>query len=126
MNAIRALASLKDPRAAEPLLKRGQSISEQNERLEIATTLGRLLAQKDDQAAVAWLRKLNESLNHTAPEVDLAFVRIAPATYLSDLGKRKVQETILLNWRAAAGIANGLGEVVALPCISNKQIRACC
>jgi hypothetical protein len=121
VNAIRALGSLKDPRAAEPLLKRGQSISEQNERLEIATTLGRLLAQKDDQAAVAWLRKLNESLNHTAPEVELAFVRIAPATYLSDLGKRKVQETILLNWRAAAGIANGLGEVAALPAsVTNK------
>jgi cyclophilin family peptidyl-prolyl cis-trans isomerase/HEAT repeat protein len=120
VNAIRALASLKDPRAAEPLLRRGQSISEQNEILEIATTLGRLLAQKDDQAAVTWLRKLNESLNHTAPEVDLAFVRIAPATYLAGFGtgdqaKRKVQETILLNWRAASGIANGLGEVAALP-----------
>ncbi len=122
VNAIRALASLKDPRAAEPLLKRGQSISEQNEVLEIATTLGRLLAQQDNQAAVAWLRKLNESLNHTAPEVDLAFVRIAPATYLADLGKRKVQETILLNWRAAAGIANGLGEVAALPAsVTNKS-----
>jgi len=122
VNAIRALGSLKDPRAAEPLLKRGQSISELNEVLEIATTLGRLLAQKDDQAAVAWLRKLNESLNHTAPEVDLAFVRIAPATYLADLGKRKVQETILLNWRAASGIANGLGEVAALPAsVTNKS-----
>jgi len=122
VNATRALASLKDPRAAEPLLKRGQSISEQNEVLEIATTLGRLLAQKDDQTAVAWLRKLNESLNHTAPEVDLAFVRIAPATYLADLGKRKVQETILLNWRAASGIANGLGEVAALPAsVTNKS-----
>jgi cyclophilin family peptidyl-prolyl cis-trans isomerase/HEAT repeat protein len=127
VNAIRALAALKDPRAAEPLLKRGQSISQLNEVLEIATTLGRLLAQKDDQAAVAWLRKLNESLNHTAPEVDLAFVRIAPATYLADFGsgdqaRRKVQETILLNWRAAAGIANGLGEIAALPAsVTNKS-----
>jgi cyclophilin family peptidyl-prolyl cis-trans isomerase/HEAT repeat protein len=127
VNAIRALAALKDPRAAGPLLKRGQSISQLNEVLEISTTLGRLLAQKDDQAAVAWLRKLNESLNHTAPEVDLAFVRIAPATYLADFGsgdqaRRKVQETILLNWRAAAGIANGLGEIAALPAsVTNKS-----
>jgi cyclophilin family peptidyl-prolyl cis-trans isomerase/HEAT repeat protein len=127
VNAIRALAALKDPRAAGPLLKRGQSISQLNEVLEIATTLGRLLAQKDDQAAVAWLRKLNESLNHTAPEVDLAFVRIAPATYLADFGsgdqaRRKVQETILLNWRAAAGIANGLGEIATLPAsVTNKS-----
>jgi cyclophilin family peptidyl-prolyl cis-trans isomerase/HEAT repeat protein len=130
VNAIRALAALKDPRAAEPLLKRGQAITQLNEVLEIATTLGRLLVQKDDQAAVAWLRKLNESLNHTAPEVDLAFVRIAPATYLSDFGsgdqaKRKVQETILLNWRAASGIANGLGEVAALPAsVANKSALA--
>jgi hypothetical protein len=53
-------------------------------------------------------------------------VRIAPATYLADFGagdqaKRKVQETILLNWRAASGIAAGLGEIAALPeTVSNK------
>lgn len=136
VNAIRALASLKDARAAETLLKRGQVLSQRdlpnlppelNEILEIATTLGRLLGQRDDQNAVAWLRKLNETLNHRAPEVDIAFVRIAPATYLSDFGsgdqaKRKVQETILLDWRAAAGVANGLGEVAALPAtVANKS-----
>ena len=135
VNAIRALAALKDPRAAGPLLRRGQLLSrnvanlppELNEVLEITTTLGRLLAQKEDEAAIAWLRKLQESLNHNAPEVDLAFVRIAPATYLADFGtgdqaKRKVQETILLNWRAAAGVANGLGEVAALPAsVANKS-----
>ena len=135
VNAIRALASLKDPRAAEPLLKRGQVLAqanvgerpaELNEILEIATTLGRLWAQKDDQAAIAWLRKLSEALNHNAPEVELAFVRIAPSTYIADFGsadqaKRKVQETILLNWRAASGIAAGLGEIAALPdSVKNK------
>jgi len=117
VSAIRALASLKDPRAAEPLLKR---TTELNESLEIANTLGRLLAQKEDQAAIAFLRKINEPLNHTAPEVELAFVRIAPATYLAQFGtgdeaRKKVQETILLNWRAASGIAAGLGEFAALP-----------
>jgi len=117
VSAIRALASLKDPRAAEPLLKR---TTELNESLEIANTLGRLLAQKEDQTAIAFLRKINEPLNHTAPEVELAFVRIAPATYLAQFGtgdeaRKKVQETILLNWRAASGIAAGLGEFAALP-----------
>jgi len=133
VSAIRALASLKDPRAAEPLLKRGELLAqaniadrpvETNEALEIATTLGRLLAEKEDQAAVAWLRKLSQALNHTAPEVEIAFVSIAPSTYLSDFGdqaKRKVQETILLNWRAASGIAAGLGEIAALPdSVKNK------
>ncbi len=135
VSAIRALASLKDPRAAESLLKRGEVLAQQNlgtqpaelnEVLEIATTLGRLLAQKDNRVAVAWLRKVNEELNHTAPEVDLAFVRIAPAAYLAEFGsgdaaRRKVQETILLNWRAASGVAAGLGEIAALPeTVSNK------
>ncbi len=128
VSAIRALAALKDPRAADPLLKRGQTLIQKfnnesgdtNEVLEIATTLGRLLAQKNDQPAIEWLRKVNNSLNHMAPEVELAFVRIAPSTYLTDFGagdeaKRKVQETILLNWRSAAGVASGLGEIAALP-----------
>ncbi|HJU91744.1 MAG TPA: peptidylprolyl isomerase [Pyrinomonadaceae bacterium] len=137
VNAIRALASLKDPRAAQPLLKRGEVLTDResptgvipteiNEALEIATTLGRLLAQKDDPAAVDWLRKGSKSLNHKAPEVELAFVRIAPAAYLKEFGtaeqaKRKVQETMLLDWRAASGIAAGLGEIAALPdSVSNK------
>jgi cyclophilin family peptidyl-prolyl cis-trans isomerase/HEAT repeat protein len=135
VNAIRALASLKDARAAETLLKRGEFLGQRdlsarpaeiNEILEIATTLGRLLAQKDDQAAVAWLHKLNATLNHTAPEVELALVRIAPSAYLADFGtgdpaKREVQRIILLDWRAAAGVAAGLGEIAALPdSVKNK------
>jgi cyclophilin family peptidyl-prolyl cis-trans isomerase/HEAT repeat protein len=129
VSAIRALASLKDPRAVEPLSARGHELTQRpfasrpvelNEILEIATTLGRLLAQKEDQTTITWLRELNKSLNHTAPEIDLAFVRIAPATYLAEFGmgdqaRKKVQETILLNWRSAAGIAAGLGEIAALP-----------
>lgn len=129
VSAIRALAALKDSRAADPLLKRAQALNkptDTNEILEIATTLGRLLAQKNDQTAIDWLRKVNESLNHTAPEVELAFVRVAPATYIADFGspddaKREVQKTILLNWRSAAGVASGLGEIAALPdSVSNK------
>lgn len=117
VSAIRALASLKDPRAAEPLLKRSADV---NESLEIATTLGRLLAQTEDQTAITWLRKINEPPAHSAPEVEIALVRIAPATYLAQFGsgdeaKREVQRTILLNWRAASGIAAGLGEIAALP-----------
>jgi len=129
VSAIRALASLKDPRAVDPLLARGNVLTQKsldsrpvelNEILELATTLGRLLAQKEDQKALNWLGEINESLNHTAPEIDLAFVRIAPATYLAGFGmgddrRKNVQRTILLDWRSAAGLAAGLGEVAALP-----------
>jgi cyclophilin family peptidyl-prolyl cis-trans isomerase/HEAT repeat protein len=135
VSAIRALASLKDPRAAEPLLKRGELLTgrtadgkptELNEVLEIATTLSRLLAQKEDKNAIDWLRKGSEFLNRSAPEIELARVRIAPAAYLADFGaadqgKRKVQETILVDWRAASGVATGLGEIAALPdSVKNK------
>ena len=129
VSAIRGLASLKDPRAVAPLLLRGNLLTppthayqpaELNETLEVATTLGRLLAQKEDQTAIRWLRRVNESVNHTAPEIEIAFARIAPAAYLMEFGggdeaRKKVQETILLNWRAAAAIAAGLGEIAALP-----------
>jgi cyclophilin family peptidyl-prolyl cis-trans isomerase/HEAT repeat protein len=127
VSSIRSLALLDDARAAQSLLKRGDVLfqrklanraAETNEVLEIATTLGRLLAQKEDQTALTWLRKVNETLNHTAPEVELALVRIAPAAYLASFqpdAKRKVQEAILLNWWSASGIAAGLGEIAALP-----------
>ena len=109
VSSIRALATLKDPRAAEALMKRYSM--DQNERLEIATTLGRLLPQKYDQPAIAWLQKANETLKHTAPEVEIALVRIAPATYLADLRK----SMNITDWGAAAAIANGLAEIGAWP-----------
>ena len=109
VSSIRALATLKDPRAVEPLMKRYSM--DQNERLEIATTLGRLLPPKYDQPAIAWLRKANETLKHTAPEVEIALARIAPADYLSDLRK----SMNITDWRAAAAIANALGEIGGWP-----------
>ena len=131
VSAIRSLASLKDARAAEPLLKRAASFPKlapyapaTSEVLEIATTLGRLLALKEDQAALTWLQRVNESLDHTAPEVEFALVRISPEAYLRSFGtnaKESVQRSILLNWRSASGIAAGLGEIAAMPAtVRNK------
>ena len=136
VSAIRALAALKESRAVEPLLAYGNLLTQKsvssrpielNEILEVATTLGRLLAQQENTTATTWLRKVDESLNHTAPEIELALVRIAPAAYLAAFGsgdeaRKEVQRTILLDWRAAAGIAAGLGEIAALPeTVANKR-----
>ena len=132
VSAIRSLALLKDARAAEPLLKRGEDLSgskqrnngPENEILEIATALGRLLAQKDHEAALHWLLKVKIGRNYSAPEAELALVRIAPDAYLRNLGPnatQTVQKMILLNWRGAAAMAAGLGEFAALPdSIKNK------
>jgi cyclophilin family peptidyl-prolyl cis-trans isomerase/HEAT repeat protein len=109
ISAIRALAMLKDRRAAEPLIKR--AVTDQNELLEIATTLGRVLPQTDDAAAIAWLREANKKLNHTAPEVEIAFGRIAPAAYLAELSGKEFSA----DWHVTAAVANGLAEVAGLP-----------
>lgn len=109
VSAIRALAALKDPRAAEPLLKR--AVMDQNEVLEIATTLGRLLPQTDNAAAIVWLQEANKRLKHSAPEVEIAFVRISPTTYLTELSGTGIST----DWHATAAIANALAEYAALP-----------
>jgi len=133
VSAIRSLALLKDARAADALLNRGNRLIRPklaahapatNEVLEIAAALGRLLALKEDQAALTWLNEVNKTLDHTAPEVELALVRIAPDAYLRSFGsdaKTSVQRSILLNWRSASSIAAGLGEIAAMPAsVKNK------
>lgn len=133
VSAIRSLALLKDERAAEPLLKRGNLLtqrrrtkyaSETNEVLEIATTLGRLLAQKNNTAAIDWLLKTSEALDHTAPEVEVALVRVSPDASLKRFrpeARLIVHRAMLSNWRSASGYAAGFGEIAALPdSVSNK------
>ena len=109
VSAIRALAALKDPRAVEPLMKR--TVTDQNEVLEIATMLGRVLPQSQDVLAMVWVDATSDRFNRTAPEVEIAWVRIVPGGYLEDL-KRTGNIT---DWHAVAAIANALGEIAALP-----------
>jgi cyclophilin family peptidyl-prolyl cis-trans isomerase len=61
------------------------------------------------------LHKANETLKHTAPEVEIALVRIAPANYLSDVRQLLNQQPGVTDWRAAAAIANALGEIGGWP-----------
>jgi cyclophilin family peptidyl-prolyl cis-trans isomerase/HEAT repeat protein len=133
VSAIRSLALLKDVRGAEPLLIRGEVLtkgnlanraSETNEVLEIATTLGRLLALKDDKRAIAWLAATSDALKHKAPEIETALVRIAPSTYVGGLeadAKALAGNPNLVNWNYASGLAAALGEIAALPAsVPNK------
>ena len=142
VSAIRALATLKDARATSALLERGTTLlatatsarkksaptglaAEANELLEIATTLGRLRQDSNDERVTTWLRNVRPVTGSGAPEVEIAFARVHPAAYLNQFGggpltKRMVQETLLLNWRAASSIAQGLGELAALQSNSQK------
>jgi cyclophilin family peptidyl-prolyl cis-trans isomerase/HEAT repeat protein len=95
VSAIRALGSLKDARAGGPLLARGEQLYgvyrthrsshvtrpvEVNEILEIVNSLGRISAGTNNQRVVDWLRKLGRD----APEVNIAFARVAPQAYVED------------------------------------------
>jgi cyclophilin family peptidyl-prolyl cis-trans isomerase/HEAT repeat protein len=151
VSAIRALASLKDGRATGPLLERGAAVIaaatvanklrqssaptaypvEVNELLEIATTLGRLRQESKDERTVTWLRQLRPITGSGAPEVEIAIARIHPAYYMDQLGTGRpaetaAQEALLLNWRAASSIAQGLGEIAAVADSNsdNKRLRA--
>jgi len=142
VSAIKALATLKDARATSPLLERGITLlatatsarkksssaglpAEVNELLEIATTLGRLRQDSSDERVTSWLRNVRPITGAGAPEVEIAFARVHPAAYLNQFGegpltKRMVQETLLLNWRAASSLAQGLGEIAAIQSKSQK------
>ena len=124
VSAIRALALLKEMRAANALLRRGAALtatdlargsSGDGEALEIATALGRILQASQNTEAFAWLHAVRDRFGNTAPEIEVALARISPTRYVSELGegpagKKTVQTKMLLNWRAASSLAQGLGE----------------
>ncbi len=145
VSAIRALASLKDARATSALIDRGLALRVEaqkasvngalapqvRELLEIATTLGRLRQNSDDERTLKWLRELRPFVGQGASEVEIAQARVYPAGYLNEFGsgyaaRRTAQEAILLDWRRAASLAQGLGEIAALPDTTreNKARRA--
>lgn len=129
VSAVRALTALKDPAAAERLITYAAVVSKPEassqhtlgELLEIATAVGRLLQGTGNKTAIAWLNELVSSLGNTAPEIRIAQTRLSPEDYLKDLGadstsaKRNVQKTMLTDSRAASALAQGLGEIAALP-----------
>lgn len=115
VSGIRALAALKNPNAADLLLK--HITTNRNEILEIATTVGRLIPQTNYHDAIFWFKTANEKLNHTAPEIEIAFARVAPAAYLADLEKLNPPS----DWRATAAIANALAEYATLPELLNTM-----
>jgi len=85
--------------------------TEINEILEIATTLGRVLAGTKNEPAVDWLRKLGRA----APEVDIAFARIAPATYVEETTECCPESPPApLDVRyGGSGVAQGWGEIAS-------------
>jgi cyclophilin family peptidyl-prolyl cis-trans isomerase/HEAT repeat protein len=144
VSAIRALALLKDPRAAAALMPRDIPVivsddlklgararaarrkqhARASELVEMASALGVLKRGSRDERAFNWLKNARRTTG-PAPEVEIAMARIHPDSYVRELSKQEVQETILLLWRYASSLAQGLGEIAAAPVSAeNKQLRA--
>jgi len=133
VSAIRSLGSLKDARAAEPLVKRGEALlnayraakasnatarpAELNELFELVTGLSRVLANTGNERALNFIRAFREAEQWSAPEVEIAFARIAPGQYLRErpfhqLAFRAPDSRI--TWQTYAAVAQGLGEIAAV------------
>ncbi len=134
VSAVRALAQIKDANAGAPLVQRGEEIlaayksakasgvanpAEVNELLEVAAAVGRLLANTNQERAVALLRATREA-GVAAPEVETALARLAPAQYVRDraLSDFVVRTTSFkdpnASWQRIAAVGTGLSEVAAL------------
>jgi cyclophilin family peptidyl-prolyl cis-trans isomerase/HEAT repeat protein len=119
--AIRSLAALKDSKAAEPLLKRGEMVfaaykkawkpnfipNEHSEFLEIATALGRLLMNTRNGRAVDLFRQFGKLDRGSSPEVYIARLRISP-------GRGDDEKPELTHWRQYSTVAQVVAEFAAI------------
>ncbi len=130
VSAIRSLGSLKNAEAADILIEYGektyassfgvstavhlntflQNSEWQNEHLEIATTLGRILPNTNNEKAVKFLNNLRSWNKFTSPEAEIALARIAPKIYVESLTK----ENFGKDWRTHSAAYQGLGEIANL------------
>jgi cyclophilin family peptidyl-prolyl cis-trans isomerase/HEAT repeat protein len=139
VSAIRAVANLKDKQAAAKLLERGEYLfssikispagktkssgfpTEKNELLEIATALGGLLPNSDDQRAVQFLNNLRQIDKYTSPETEIALARVAPKIYVGSI--IQFSESIFNeDWRTVSAAFQGLGEIANIE--GNSEIKA--
>jgi cyclophilin family peptidyl-prolyl cis-trans isomerase/HEAT repeat protein len=125
VSAIRSLGALKEASAAGKLLDRGKALLgnyasqkaanrwEKNEALEIATVVGRLLPNSDDEKAIKYLNELYAWGEYRDPETAIAFVRVTPGVYL-DFLKTSPENFFGDDWRATSAAFQALGEIAAL------------
>ena len=137
VSAIRALAALNDQRATEPLLRRAQQLtsqttalpnsSQQNEVLELATSLGRINQKgaSPHVELIKWLSSTSEALGHRAVELEIASARVSPSNSITlcETDKFAVR-MVLTDWQAASRLAQGLGEIARIEKGDDNQTSA--
>jgi cyclophilin family peptidyl-prolyl cis-trans isomerase/HEAT repeat protein len=128
VSAIRTLASLKDARAADPLLQRGQDLwktskqandnngNARSEILEIATTLGRVIPNSNSERTRTWFEQLQEGLDPVPSEIEIAYARVAPQFYASQtiLPWQKGSGSKLILAQSQAAVGKGITELASI------------
>jgi cyclophilin family peptidyl-prolyl cis-trans isomerase/HEAT repeat protein len=142
VSAIRALGGLKDASVAEKLIpsfspvalkaclamaKAASGYSNcdgfKSEYLEIATTLGRLLPNTENQKAIDFLQNLRQSDNYESPESEIAFTRVAPRyNSIQRLSFPKDFAILKTNFRVASSLAQGFGDIANSTNEENKRV----
>ncbi len=118
VSAIRALGNFKDAKETKELkvidaiIESGEMLLKnfklnKSELLEIATTLGRLLANVDDEKSVRFLQKIRVADDYKSPETEIAFAKIVPKLYLLVYN----QDEPFKSWQKVSSQAQGLGEL---------------
>ena len=120
VSAIRALGSLKDAKAADKLLERGEKLladykkskfanpSEKSELLEIATTLGRILPNSNNERAIKFLADFRHLDNYESPETEIAFAQVSPTSYLKAVPRSENIDADF--WKQVSSAAQGMAE----------------
>ena len=76
--------------------------------MEIATALGNLLKNTDNEKAIKFLDDFRKTENFKSPEIEIAFAKISPEKYLTEFNAKN---NGLKDWRVASSYAQGLGTI---------------
>lgn len=135
VSCVRSLAALKDASVVNKLIERGNQLMirmhgdpaplkpgekrlvrpievplPKNELLEIVTAVGRLRANTEDAAAIAFLTKFAIADGYINPETMVAYARVAPNGYIS----MEMPTNVYKDFRVASAYAQGFGEIANL------------
>jgi cyclophilin family peptidyl-prolyl cis-trans isomerase/HEAT repeat protein len=137
VSAIRALGSLKDAKATESLLRRSAILLKQShltkanrpgeldELLELVSTVGNLMRNTQSAQTLTLFRSIRLDTQATAPEVETAFARVAPNTYLNEdrgaLFNSVMPEQI--RWRALSSLMQGYRELATAQLSAEEKRR---
>lgn len=122
VSAARALAVLKDKSSVDHLIRHGEKLlaaaerskarqmSQKTELLEIATAIGQLVPNSEDNSAVIFLNKLRMADSFSSAETEIALATVAPKAYVDSRTHTMLGYT---DRRVTSAFAQGLAALAA-------------